>query len=316
MSHWVKHQTEYHYAEPVSLCHSVAHVTPRDSASQTCPRSDLIIDPAPAAMSRRLDFFGNQVHYFLVQAPHTTLTLTATSRVCLTPTPRPALERSEAWELVRDVVQEEHTPAAIDAAQFTLNSPCVRSDADLADYAAASFAPGRPVLDAAMDLTRRIHADFRYEPRSTTVSTPVSQVFAQRRGVCQDFAHLQLACLRALGLPARYVSGYLVTAPPAPEQSPSGSSPARSDPPRPGGGEPGDLVGADASHAWVSVYCPRLGWIDFDPTNNAIPSDRHILVAWGRDYGDVSPVKGVILGGGQHSLSVAVEVRAVADGTR
>jgi transglutaminase-like putative cysteine protease len=157
-------------------------------------------------------------------------------------------------------------------------------------YAAASFPAGRPTLEALLDLTQRIYRDFTYDPRATTVSTPLNQVWRTRRGVCQDFAHFQIGCLRALGLPARYVSGYLVTKPPP--------------------GKP-RLVGADASHAWVALYCPGVGWIDADPTNNVLPAEHHITVAYGRDFSDVSPVKGVILGGGHHTLSVAVDVTPV-----
>jgi transglutaminase-like putative cysteine protease len=197
---------------------------------------------------------------------------------------------------VRDQLPADRNPTVLDAYQFVFDSRYVRSSAELADYARPSFTPGRPMLDAVLDLTRRVHQDFRYDQRATTVTTPLREVFAQRRGVCQDFAHLEIGCLRSLGLAARYVSGYLCTDPP-PDQV--------------------RLVGADATHAWLSVYCREFGWIDVDPTNDRMPSDQHILLAWGRDYDDVSPIKGVILGGGQHVVKVAVEVtRCPLDGDR
>jgi transglutaminase-like putative cysteine protease len=175
----------------------------------------------------------------------------------------------------------------LDACSFTYDSRYVRRGADLAAYASPSFAPGRAIADAVRELTERIHRDFRYDAQATTLATPLSEVLERRHGVCQDFAHLAIGCLRSLGLPARYVSGYLRTRPPAGR--------AR-------------LIGADASHAWVSAYCGDSGWIDFDPTNNMIPSNDHITIAWGRDYDDVSPVKGVILGGGEHTMAIAVDV--------
>jgi transglutaminase-like putative cysteine protease len=197
------------------------------------------------------------------------------------------------WEHALHVLRQERDPETLDAYQYAFDSPYIRLGADLAAYAAPSFPTGRPLLDAALDLTRRIHADYRYDPTATTTATPLEKVMELRRGVCQDFAHLQIGCLRSLGLAARYVSGYLLTNPP----------PGR---PR--------LVGADASHAWLSVYCPGSGWIDLDPTNNQIPHDNHILVAWGRDYEDVSPVNGVVLGGGKHYVTVAVDVVKLNEG--
>ena len=194
-----------------------------------------------------------------------------------------------AWQ--RDMGYLDRTPDMLAAAQFTFDSLYVPRNAELADYAAPSFAPHRPLLDAVMDLTGRIHKDFRYDAKATTLATPLTDVLKQRRGVCQDFAHLALGCLRSLGLAARYVSGYLQTRVPAGRER---------------------LVGADASHAWFAVFCPTVGWVDFDPTNNLIPSEQHLTIAWGRDYDDISPVKGVILGGGSHTMSIAVDVAAVA----
>jgi transglutaminase-like putative cysteine protease len=188
---------------------------------------------------------------------------------------------------VRDRFALGQPPWWLEARQFVYESPHVPITKALADYAAPSFSPGRPWLAAVLDLTARVFSQFQYDPTATTVNTPVAQVLQNRRGVCQDFAHLQIGCLRSLGLPARYVSGYLLTAPPAGQQR---------------------LVGADASHAWLSAFCPELGWIDFDPTNNQIPTTKHITLAWGRDYSDVCPIKGVLVGGGQHRMRVAVDV--------
>jgi transglutaminase-like putative cysteine protease len=237
--------------------------------------------------TERTDFFGNPVTFFTIQEPHHELTVTAHHMVSVSPFALPEPAQTPAWEEVRQVLSSDRGPRSLDVYQFVFDSPYVTTDPELADYAAASFAAGRPLLEAVLDLTRRIHTDFRYDTKATTVATPLSEVFSARRGVCQDFAHLQIGCLRSLGLAARYISGYLLTTPPPGQQR---------------------LVGADASHAWLSVYCPGFGWIDVDPTNNQVPSDQHILLAWGRDYDDVSPIKGVILGGGQHTVSVAVDV--------
>ena len=283
----ITHVTTYAYSEAVSLCQNVAHLKPREWPRQWCERSVLQVEPAPAVLEERLDYFGNPTSYFTVQEPHKELRIAVSHRITVRPEPAPAPAESPAWEAVRDRLLADRAPEWLDAFQFTFPSRYAPAAAEYADYAAGSFAAGRPVLEGALDLTRRVHADFAYDPRATTVATPVGEVFENRRGVCQDFAHLQIACLRSLGLPCRYVSGYLSTVPP----------PGR---PR--------LVGADATHAWVSVYCGDLGWVDLDPTNNQVPAERHVLLAWGRDYEDVSPVKGVILGGGAHAVAVSVDV--------
>jgi transglutaminase-like putative cysteine protease len=202
---------------------------------------------------------------------------------------RPPLLFPATWEQIRDRVATQRRADVLEAFAYTFDSQHVRAGAALTAYAAPSFPPGRPFLEAVMDLTRRIHAEFTYDPRATTIATPVAEVLEIRRGVCQDFAHLQIGCLRSLGLPARYVSGYVLTTPP----------PGR---PR--------LVGADASHAWVAVPLPDFGWVDFDPTNGLMNGDQHVTVAVGRDFADVTPVRGVILGGGGHELSVRVDVIA------
>jgi transglutaminase-like putative cysteine protease len=293
MQYQVTHTTVYEYGEPVSLCQNLAHLTPREGPGQECLHTALSVEPPPAVLSERIDYFGNPCTFFAVQEPHRELVATATHRIRLAPRPAPAPADSPPWEEVRDLLPADRSPATLEAYQFVFASRCTPPGPELAAYAAPSFAPGRPLLEGVLDLTARVHRDFVYDPRATTVATPLNEVFAKRRGVCQDFAHLELACLRSLGLAARYVSGYLCTNP-APGQR--------------------RLLGADATHAWLSVWCPRLGWVDVDPTNDLVPSDKHVLLAWGRDYDDVSPIKGVILGGGQHAVRVAVEVTR-SDGT-
>lgn len=285
MRYRIQHTTRYHYGEPVSLCRNVARVTPRPSPRQRADRPFLVISPEPAVLEERVDYFGNPVCYFTVQESHRELTVSVAHRVEVRAEPPPA--EAPPWEAVRDRLRADRSAPWLDAYQFTFESRYVPAAERFAAYAAESFGPGRPVLDAARELTRRIHADFVFDPQATTMATPVGEVFDARRGVCQDFAHVQLAALRSVGLAGRYVSGYLSTVPP----------PGR---PR--------LVGADATHAWVSVFCGEAGWVDLDPTNDQVVSDRHVLLAWGRDYDDVSPLKGVILGGGQHAVSVSVDV--------
>jgi transglutaminase-like putative cysteine protease len=288
MTYRVTHSTTYDYSEPVALCHNLAHLTPRNHPRQTCLRSDLLINPDPAVISSGIDFFGNATTFFAIQEPHHKLTVMALHIIRLVPATAPAPVPQVSWEEVRDLLAQHRDTESLEACQFRFDSVYIKTTAELAAYASASFPARRPVLAAVLDLTRRIHADFRYDLQATTVTTPLSDVFAAGRGVCQDFAHLQIGCLRSLGLAARYVSGYLATTAATPGQ------------PR--------LVGADASHAWLSVYCPGFGWFDVDPTNNQVPSDKHLSLAWGRDYDDVSPIRGVILGGGQHAVTVAVEV--------
>jgi transglutaminase-like putative cysteine protease len=291
MIYRIRHTTTYDYSDPVSLCHNLAHLTPRDGGRQSCVASELKIEPAPAVSSIWTDYFGNPTTFFTIQEPHEQLIVTAIHTAEVTPPQCPDPATTLPWNQVRDALPNDRTPGGLNAYQFAFDSPYVRAHKDLREYAAASFPDGRPILEGVLDLTKRIHADFRYDQRATTVSTPLAQVFAQKRGVCQDFAHLEIGCLRSLGLAARYVSGYLSTTTTAGQRR---------------------LVGADASHAWLAVYCPPAGWIEVDPTNNQVPGDKHIHLAWGRDFDDVSPIKGVILGGGQHTVSVAVEV--VPDG--
>jgi transglutaminase-like putative cysteine protease len=238
-------------------------------------------------MTTHADYFGNVVTYFAMQGSHKRLTVRARSLVALQATSLPSPSDTPPWEAVAD-----RTAMPLEALEFLFDSALIPAGAELAAYARAAFPPGRPLLDAVLELTRRIHEDFTFDPEATTIATPLADVFTSRRGVCQDFARLEIACLRSLGLPARYVSGYLETVPP----------PGRS-----------RLLGADASHAWLAVYCPESGWIHVDPTNNLLPSCTHVTVAWGRDYNDVSPIHGVILGGGKHTLRVSVDVLRLAE---
>lgn len=286
----IRHRTVFSYEQAVSISHHVLHLTPRRGPRQVCERSAIVVDPAPATRSDGRDYFGNPIAILTVEAPHRRLEIHASSRVEVLPPPPVDPERSMAWDGVARLLEHSTAPSVLDAYQYVFGSPYVAIGDEVYDFARTSFPPGRPILAAVMDLTRRIYRGFEYKGGVTDVSTPVRAVLATRKGVCQDFAHLQIACLRSLGLPARYVSGYLLTRPPEGKER---------------------LVGADASHAWLSVWCPKNGWVDFDPTNNLIPGDEHITLAWGRDYGDVSPINGVMIGGSSHSVSVAVDVMPV-----
>lgn len=290
MRYRILHNTEYKYSDAVTLCQNEIHLAPRSYVQQTCHYSHLRIEPAPAALAERKDYFGNIAAYFALQERHERLEIEATSEVTVRPPPIPAPEQTPPWEEARNCFHGEQRTKHIDASQYLHESFYVIHNEELAEYARASFPVSRPVLQGALDLNQRIHKDFSYDKKATNTATPVMEVFQLRRGVCQDFAHLMLSCLRSLGLAARYVSGYLLT-----NQVPGKER----------------LVGADASHAWVAIYCPGSGWVELDPTNNQIPTDKHIVVGWGRDYDDVCPIKGVILGGGQHTLTVAVDVVAI-----
>jgi len=278
----VVHTSKYEYTDAVSVSHHVARLRPRGLPYQVCVQHDLHIEPEPAVVSIHQDYFGNAATFFAMQGAHRHLTVSARSRVTVRPREMPPPSTTPPWEAASD-----RGALPLDAFECLFAPSPTRSGAELEAYARPSFPPGRPLLDAVLDLTRRIYEDFTFDPRATTVATPLSEVFRLRRGVCQDFARLEIACLRSVGLAAHYVSGYVETIPPP-------GAPRR--------------IGADASHAWLAVYCPGFGWIDVDPTNNLIPSSTHVTLAWGRDYGDVSPIRGVILGGGEHALKVSVSV--------
>jgi len=287
----VVHETRYRYASPVALSQQQLHLQPRAVPGQSVDGFGLDISPAAPDIALRLDYFGNPTWTFTLASPH--LELMVRSRFEAHVSPRAAAlagHVTEAWDALRGRLNDPAGPPPLEAADFLYASPHVEIPGELGDYAIASFAPRRGVLDGARELAARIHADYRFDPSATTVATPLRDVIAQRRGVCQDFAHLMIGGLRSLGLPARYVSGYVLTHPP--------SGRAR-------------LVGAEASHAWVSVYCPPLGWVDIDPTNNCLVDEEHVTLAWGRDFSDVTPLRGVILGGGDQELAVAVKVTAL-----
>ena len=282
----VVHSTSFLYSEAVPLCQNELHVRPRDTARQTCHKHRLEISPQPHKVEECRDYFGNLIQYFTIQDRHYELSVTAHNDIELRAAQYLPPDKTTPWEAIagsqRGPVGDE-----LDVRQYIYDSPHISVSAELAEFAKVSFSPGRPWLDASLDLMARIHGEFTYDPTATTIRTRLESVLEMRRGVCQDFAHLQIGCLRSLGLPARYVSGYLLTTPPP--------------------GQP-RLVGADASHAWISAWCPKFGWVDFDPTNNVVPSLEHITVAWGRDYSDVCPIKGVFIGGGEHAMNVAVDV--------
>ena len=290
MTYRIVHKTVYKYKAPVSGGNHMAYLTPRTLPNHTCTAHELIVTPAPAGVTQRLDYFGNAVTLFTIREPHAELHIEARSTVVTGDYPTVWPEHSQPWEEMARSLPSDRSPEGLEAYQFVFESPRIRPDAEFADYALPSFSPARPLTEALLDLTARIHKDFRFDSKATNVRTPPEEVLRHGRGVCQDFAHLQVACLRSLGLPARYVSGYLRTYPP----------PGRA-----------RLVGADASHAWVSVYCPGAGWLDVDPTNNLIPNQSHVTLSWGRDYGDVSPVRGVIQGGRDHKVEVGVDMEPV-----
>lgn len=287
----VSHRTTYRYSMPVSFSHHVLHLIPRGSDRQDCRRTMLSITPTPTIHSSSTDSFGNALTFITLQDRHTELTIHAKSVIEVYPPRGPDPAAAAPWDHVYETLTADPGPRTLDALQYAFASPCVPTSDDLEDYARGSFTPGRLLLEAALDLTSRIFTEFAYDPTATTVSTPVDEVFAKKRGVCQDFAHLEIACLRSLRLPARYVSGYLLT------RAPEGRE---------------RLVGADASHAWLSVWCPEYGWVDLDPTNNLVVGEEHITIGWGRDYSDVSLVKGAIFGGGAHKIDVGVDVTPVA----
>ena len=295
----VLHETRYDYGSSVSLSQQQLHLAPRALAWQQVEEQRIDIDPAPAWRRDGHDAFGNPVTWIAFHAPHDTLFIRSAMTIAVTPCRPGQIEKSPPWESVRARLAYAAAPPRsedLDALRFLFESAHVRIKRELADYAAGCFPPGTPVLAGAQALMARIFREVKFDPEATTVSTPVMEVLEKKRGVCQDFAHLMIACLRALGLAARYVSGYLVTRPPP--------------------GKP-RLVGADASHAWVSVYAPGFagGWVDFDPTNNLLPDSEHITVAIGRDFSDISPLRGIILGGGGAEPEVAVTVTPL-DGER
>jgi len=294
----VKHETRYVYAHGVEQAHHIAHLRPLSSASQQLLAHELAIEPAPAAIAHSVDSYGQQRVYFELATPHSELLVTASSEVITHALPaelagkldRVTMPDSLPWESVAEHMQYVAGQEFDAAREFAQSSPLAPVHATFATYASAVSGKGQRVYDLAKALCQRIHTEFKYSPEATDASTAPLQALALKKGVCQDYAQVMIAGLRSLGLAARYVSGYLLTQPP----------PGR---PR--------LIGADASHAWVSVYCPKSGWLDFDPTNNCLAGESHVKLAYGRDYSDVPPLRGVIRGGGSHTLAVAVTVSPV-----
>lgn len=289
----IRHITRYKYAERVTRCYNLAHVLPRNTRRQRCLKSSVHVSPTPARSLTRTDYFENLAYQFEIQKPHTELSITAESEVQVDERNHdPRLDLGASCRSAREFLFTTLNPDTIDARQYLLSSGMIDvSESRLLEYARPSFDPEQSLKSCVSDLTARIHRDFAYMPNSTTVATPLTDVLQQRRGVCQDFAHLQIGCLRAMGVPARYVSGYIETLP-----------------------KPGEkkLVGADATHAWIAYYCPEEGWVEFDPTNNTQANSHHIVTAFGRDYLDVTPVRGVIFGGGRAPiLEVSVDVARI-----
>ena len=284
----IKHTTQYQYNSPVSLCFNEARMSPANNMHQTCARNRFVIHPVPDSVHKRFDYYGNQVTSFDILQPHKELTVTVYSDVQVLDPSRQFLFSGDCpWEYVRDSLKTTTLPDLLPIREFLLPSPLIPDLAAIREYAAKSFAPQRSLLEACLELMERIHTDFVYDPSATTISTPLATVLEKKRGVCQDFAHLGIACLRAVGIAASYVSGYLETAPPPGQKK---------------------LIGVDASHAWYAVHMLDDGWVAFDPTNNIMPSEQYITVAIGRDFADVTPLKGVIYGGDQHHLKVSVDV--------
>lgn len=291
MIYKILHRSTYTYKHPVSVGDHVACLKPRTFDHNKLLSHEIHIHPAPRTLTERVDYFGNIHCFFTVQEPHQQLVVKASSRVVTS-------DRSlngpptQPWEESAKMLDEDCSHDGLSVYQYVFESPRIRLRREFAEYALQSFTPGRPMGEALLELTARIHSDFRFDAKVTTVRTTVEEAFKKRHGVCQDFAQVQIACLRSINLAARYVSGYLRTYPPE--------------------GKP-RLVGADASHAWASAYCRGVGWLDVDPTNNVVPSDGHVTVAWGRDFGDVSPLRGLVLGGGFHTLDVAVDMEPVEE---
>jgi transglutaminase-like putative cysteine protease len=295
-SYVVVHQTRYAYDQPVGLSRQILHLSPRETRWQRCGRHTLEVSPEPQILAQTEDAFGNRITSLCIDSDHDSLTVRAESWVDVLARDYPEDAASPPWEDVRARLAyhagRRPEPADLESTRYLFESTRVRNKRELGEWAAVSFPPRTPLLVGVRALMDRIHRELAFDPKATTVSTPVMEVFERRRGVCQDFAHLMLSCLRSMGLPARYVSGYLLTRPPPGKKR---------------------LVGADASHAWVSVYCPGYGWVDSDPTNGIFPSLEHVTLGWGRDYDDVTPLRGVLLGGGEHELDIEVTVAPIAD---
>ena len=286
MIYHLRHATSFRYSQPVTFVYNTLHLKPRELPWQTLRSFRLDIGPEPAVLSERIDYFGNPTTFFSIQEPHDSMTIR--TEAVIETRPRPAVPVGGVeWSSARETMKADTSLSGLDAYQYAFASMHAKPLAETRAYALGSCGPGRSVHAVATDLMHRIHADFIFDPKATTVATPVLDVLQKRRGVCQDFAHLMIACLRSVGLAARYMSGYIQTVPPP--------------------GQP-RLAGADASHAWVGVYCPQTGWLELDPTNNQYADEQYITLAWGRDYQDISPAKGVLFGGGEHTVHAQVDM--------
>ena len=289
MIYTVRHLTNYEYGSPVDLGAHLLHLRPRALSWQRILREDVTAIPPPARLDQGEDCFGNRADWLFLDAPHPRFQVTLTATVDVRAPDPPAARDTPSWQSVAEAAMTGG-PDGFEAAEFLFDSPLVVTIPEVRDYAEKSFPSQRPILEALLDLNARIRRDFEFKAGVTTVTTPVRQVLAQRAGVCQDFSHLMIAGLRALGLPARYVSGYIRTYTP----------PGRT-----------RLLGSDQSHAWVGCWMgPDHGWIDLDPTNGLVVCDEHVVLGWGRDYTDTCPVRGIILGGGHHSVSGGVDLIA------
>ncbi|MDB2462604.1 transglutaminase family protein, partial [Algibacter sp.] len=290
MLYQISHTTSYLYEVGVTFCHNIATIKPKNMLGQTVVDYKLEISPSPAEFSEKLDFFGNTITRFSIQEPHKTLKVTALSKILRDHTAVPDIYKSQSGKKINLIealsILKAETRGLLDVKQFVLESILIANiSKEIRDYAEVSFRPSRPIFEAAHELMTRIYNDFEFNSNVTNVATPIHEVIINKKGVCQDFAQIAIACIRAVGLPARYVSGYIETLPPPGKEK---------------------LVGTDASHAWFSIYIPTFGWVDFDPTNNQIPKDQHIIVAYGRDYYDVPPLKGVIYSSGKNKMKVEV----------
>ncbi len=293
MRYRVRHTTEYKYGAPVTLCYNMAHLLPRNTLNQRCSSRRINVSPTPIYQREGMDYFGNSTFYFSIQEPHSRLVIDVVSYFEIENTNHNKLVDTHLLTCgeVRAMLANPMSADIRMVKEFVLNSAQIRTSKVLAAYARDIFSDRKPILSAAMEFTKKIFEEFAFDPSATNVTTPPEQVLKEKRGVCQDFAHLAIACIRSVGLPARYMSGYIETLPPPGQEK---------------------LVGADASHAWFAIYIPDLGWVEFDPTNNIMPSDQHIVTAWGRDYSDVTPLQGVIFDGGDSQvLNVSVDVARI-----
>jgi transglutaminase-like putative cysteine protease len=292
MLYSVEHTTKYQYHEQVSLCHNLAALAPRNTDKQTCKAFNIIISPLPEILEEHVDFFGNKLYYFVIEQEHEELTVTVRSKVeKITIPDTRAPYPDQSWETIRDMLLNS-TGEFMEQKQFMNPTEITATTAEVKNYAEQSFTAGKPLFEVVYDLIKRIHTDFAFTPGFTTISTALSEVMKERKGVCQDFAHLAISCIHSMGLPARYVSGYLETLAPAGKEK---------------------LTGVDASHAWISVFIPGMGWVDFDPTNNQLATEQYITIGWGRDYFDIIPLKGVIMSSSSHELIVSVDVKRIEE---